>query len=148
MKNLVDGIFLDTYNILISYTHGMQDIICALAPFASCSVSDNRLIIDSKLLGLNNLFRIVFTFDMNLIDNISIFPLRADSEGKELFHRVQRKLAYSLGIPSNVIESFLNFFNNDYKRHVWRFNNIKITHSFWEHFGFCEEINIQLIDAT
>ena len=51
MKNLVDSIFLDTYNILISYTYGMQDIICALAPFTSCSVSENKITVESKLFG-------------------------------------------------------------------------------------------------
>lgn len=148
MKNLVDSIFLDTYNIPISYTYGMQDIICALAPFTSCSVSRNKITVWSKLFGLENTFRIVFSFNMDFIDYISIFPSQADSEGKSLFRRVQRKLVCFLGPPANIIESFLNSFNNDYKRHIWRFNNVKIAHLFWEHFGFCEEINIQFIDTA
>lgn len=148
MKNLVDSIFLDTYNIPISYTCGMQDLICALAPFTSCSVSENKITIWSKLIGLENTFRIVFSFNMDFIDYISIFQSQADSEGRELFRRVQRKMLCFLGPPSNIIESFLNSFNNNYKRYIWRFNNVKITHSSWEHFGFCEEINIQLIDTA
>ena len=72
MKNLVDSIFLDTYNILISYTYGMQDIICALAPFTSCSVSENKITVESKLFGLKNTFRIVFSFNTDFIDYISI----------------------------------------------------------------------------
>ena len=148
MKNLVDSIFLDTYNILISYTYGMQDIICALAPFTSCSVSENKITVESKLFGLKNTFRIVFSFNTDFIDYISILSSQADSEGRELFRRVQRKMVCFFGPPSNIIESFLNSFIYDYKRHIWRLNNVKITHSFWEHFGFCEEINIQLIDTA
>lgn len=148
MKNFVDGIFLDTYGISILYSYGMRDIICVLAPFKSCSVSGNRLTVESKLFGLENTFRIVFLFGTDYIDYISIFPVQAENDGKELFCKVQRKLACFLGPPSSFIESFLNSLNNDYKRHIWRFHNIKITHSFWEHFGFCEEINIQFIDTT
>lgn len=148
MKNLIDSIFLDTYNIPISYAYGMQNLICVLSPFTSCSVSENNIMVASKLFGLENTFRIVFSFNMDFIDYISISPLQADGEGKELFHKVQRKMICFLGPPSNIIESFLNSFNDDYKRHIWRFDNVKITHLFWEHFGLCEEIKIQLIDTA
>lgn len=147
MKNLIDSIFLDTYNMSISYACGMQDVICALSPVASYWISENTLTTESKLFGLEDTFRIVFSFGVNSIDCISASPFQVDGDSKELFRRVQKKLVCILGFPTNIAGFLLNLLNDD-KKHVWAFSIVKITHSFWEHFGFREEIVIQPIDVT
>ena len=142
MKNLIDGIFLDTYNMSIPYACGMQDVICALSPAAVYWISENMLTIESKLLGLEDTFRIVFSFGVNSIDCISASPFQADGDSKELFRRVQKRLVCILGFPTNIMDFLLNSLNDDYKNHVWKFSTVKITHSFWEHFSFREDIII------
>lgn len=56
MKNLIDSIFLDTYNMSISYACGMQDVICAISLVASYWISENTITIKSKLFGLEDTF--------------------------------------------------------------------------------------------
>lgn len=150
MNNLIDGLFLDTYHVPISYTCGMQEVVYALPSAASCAVSENQLTIASKLLGLENTFQITFSFGANSIERVSVSPLQAngDDASKERFRSVQKKLASILGFPANVIGSLLNACNGDSKKYVWVFRNVEITHALWEHFGFREEIVIQPIRAA
>lgn len=147
MNNIIDGIYLETYNIPILYTMGMQQIKCALKPFHSYNILDNKLIVISKLLGTKYEFQIIFFFLLDRIASISITPLCIEGQSRTVFKVVQAELVALLGLPSNFLEIFLNSFNSDNKRFVWKNGRTTVIHKFTDHFGYNEEIEIKRIDV-
>lgn len=144
MKNLIDSILLDTHGIVVPYSSNMQDVIYLLSDVPSASTSKYKLSVDSELFNIDTIFRIIFSFSQDIIENISIVPLQSRESPQKLYRKVQQKLSSILGPVTNVPEAALNFLNADFKNNIWSFSNIKVYHMLWERFGLQEKIGIDI----
>lgn len=139
MKDLIDSILLDTHGIVVPYSSNMQDVICLLSDVPSASTSKYKLSVYSELFNIDTIFRIIFSFSQDIIENISIVPLQSRESPQKLYRKVQQKLSSILGPVTNIPEAVLNFLNVDFKNNIWSFSNIKVYHMLWEHFGLQEK---------
>lgn len=144
MENLIDGIALDTYKIIVPYCSSMQNTILMLSEIPSFSISGHKLSVNSELFDINITFRIIFSFKSESMENVSIIPLQSKENPQKLYRKVQQKLASILGPATNIPGVFLNLFNSDFKNNSWKFKNIKVSHLLWEHFGFREKVSIDI----
>lgn len=144
MKDLIDSILLDTHGIVVPYSSNMQDAICLLSDVPSASISKYKLSVDSELFNTGTMFRVIFSFSPDIMENISIVPLQSRESPQKLYRKVQQKLSSILGPVTNVPEAALNFLNADFKNNIWSFSNIKVYHMLWEHFGLHGKISIDI----
>ena len=144
MKDLIDSILLDTHGIVVPYSSNMQDVICLLSDVPSASTSKYKLSVYSQLFNIDTIFRIIFSFSQDIIENISIVPLQSRESPQKLYRKVQQKLSSILGPVTNIPEAVLNFLNADFKNNIWSFSNIKVYHMLLEHFGLREKISIDI----
>lgn len=142
MKDLIDSILLDTHGIVVPYSSNMQDAICLLSDVPSASISKYKLSVDFELFNIGTMFRVIFSFSPDIMENISIAPLQSRESPQKLYRKVQQKLSSILGPVTNVPEAALNFLNADFKNNIWSFSNIKVHHMLWERFGLQEKISI------
>lgn len=146
MQNLKDGLWLESYSLFVPYDWTLSCFAEALACKQADPVfiSDERILVESHLLGCPFPFRLAFMGCQERIAHISISPVQLDCTAQTAYSEIQALLREILGLPQNPVEQLLNILNPDYKQSRWRFRNVEIVHAMEEHFGLCNQINIYI----
>lgn len=145
MKNLIDGIFLETYSVFIPHSSTLTDVVSLFQHNAvPYSQKNGYLSVESQLFDSGYSFLVFWGFQGEKIQKLTVCYTLEEAAIQSAYATVQNNLKRLLGTPQNPIGNVLSCINPNYKKSIWKLEHKEITHRLWEQFGLRGEISIRL----
>ena len=146
MRNLVDGVFLKSYDIWMMFEWDYNMLIEKLdaSGIAKDASRKGYLTLKSKIFDDADDYFIGLEFSNERLDSLAILPLFCKGNPQKTYKHIQQNLVRTIGYP-NRWKSMTNWLSPTYKKHDWKRGNVRITHKLYERFYYEDTIQIKLI---
>lgn len=149
MRNLFDGIKLDTYDMFIPYTLTRSELIKCLEareiPIITTPNLKEWLYVKSEMLGTRILCSVAFAFSISKMVGVAITPLPTFGSAEKTFYILQDRLELLLGKRGKA--SFLQQLfgaisgGNEY---TWKIDGLYIEHTLVDRCGLVDSTYIKI----
>lgn len=146
MRNLVDGVFLKSYNVWLMFECDYNVLIEKLNALGIPTDVSRKgyCTLNSKIFDDAYDYFICLEFLNEHLDSFTILPLFCKDNPQKTYKHIQQNLVRILGYP-NKWYPMTNCMSPAYKKYYWKIGNVQIIHKLYERFYYEDTIQIKQI---
>ena len=145
MRNLIDGVFLKSYDIWLMFEWDYNVLVEKLDELNIPKDISRKgyCTLKSKIFDDADEYFIGIKFSNGQMDSLAILPMFCIDSPQKTYKHIQQCLVKTLGHPQ-LWYLFDNWLSPNYKKNCWRRGRVQIIHTLYERFVFEDVTEIKL----